>query len=103
MRGNKGDQKKIDHYEESNALLGDLILNYRTVISFGEQNVDQIMQQYEDLLNQPMKKKIKLAHLTGVAFGYSVAMRFIMIGSLFYIGSKLIIEYGLEAKGVYAA
>ena len=42
-RRGKDDIKKIDHYEESNALLGDLILNYRTIISFGEDNVDKIM------------------------------------------------------------
>jgi len=39
----KDDIKKIDHYEESNALLDNLILNYRTIISFGEDNVDKIM------------------------------------------------------------
>jgi hypothetical protein len=61
------------------------------------------MQKYEDLLSQPMKVKIKMAHLTGIAFGYSLAMRFIMIASLFWIGAKLIIDYELEVKGVYAA
>ena len=28
-----------DSYEKSNALLSDLILNYRTVISFGQTNI----------------------------------------------------------------
>jgi ATP-binding cassette subfamily B (MDR/TAP) protein 1 len=32
--------KKEDPYEASNALLSDLILNYRTVISFGKENVE---------------------------------------------------------------
>jgi hypothetical protein len=27
--------KKLDPYEESNALLSDVIMNYRTIISFG--------------------------------------------------------------------
>lgn len=34
---NKNDPnfKELDPYEESNALLSDVILNYRTIISFG--------------------------------------------------------------------
>lgn len=30
-----GNDGKIDYYNESNALLSDMILNYRTIISFG--------------------------------------------------------------------
>ena len=33
-RDNAGD-KEVDEYEKSNALLSDMILNYRTVISLG--------------------------------------------------------------------
>ena len=31
---------EIDDYEKSNALLSDMVLNYRTVISLGQENVD---------------------------------------------------------------
>ena len=33
-------EKKTDHYADSNALLSDIVLNYRTIISFGEENID---------------------------------------------------------------
>lgn len=43
-------KRLADAYEQSNALLSDVILNYRTVISFGGANIDSIMAKYENLL-----------------------------------------------------
>jgi ABC-type multidrug transport system fused ATPase/permease subunit len=40
---------------QANALLNDVILNYRTVISFGEKNVQFILEKYDDLLIEPHK------------------------------------------------
>ena len=37
------EKTKDDPYKKSNALLSDIIMNYRTVISFGEKNVDYLM------------------------------------------------------------
>ena len=50
--GNKGGRMKqhgdsIDNYEKSNALLSDLIINYRTIISLGQKNVDKIHTVFE--------------------------------------------------------
>jgi ABC-type multidrug transport system fused ATPase/permease subunit len=42
-----------DPYLKSNALLSDVILNYRTVISFGEKNVNSVISKYESLLVEP--------------------------------------------------
>lgn len=74
--GNKGGKaagstKEADAYEKSNALLTDVILNYKTVISFGDKNVKQIIQKFEDLLVEPSEKRIKNAHIAGLFFGYS--------------------------------
>ncbi len=44
---------KVDYYRESNALLSDVIMNYRTVISFGPKNVDYLIKKYSDLLKVP--------------------------------------------------
>ena len=46
--------KQEDPYDESNALLSDVITNYRTVISFGNDNVNEIMKKYENLLVGPL-------------------------------------------------
>mmetsp|Transcript_18841 Transcript_18841/g.32183 ORF Transcript_18841/g.32183 Transcript_18841/m.32183 type:complete len:562 (-) Transcript_18841:652-2337(-) len=100
-RNNDGNAKKKDPYQESNALLSDLILNYRTVISFGQENVNQIMDKYENLLEGPAKMRVRNAHIAGVAFGYSVCVRFIYIGIIFYIGSEFIKIYNLNSQDVY--
>jgi hypothetical protein len=42
--------KKDDFYKESNALLSDVIMNYRTIISFGEKNTDFLVGKYDKLL-----------------------------------------------------
>ena len=38
-----------DEYEKSNALLTDVVINYRTVISLGQKNVDHMNNQFESL------------------------------------------------------
>lgn len=48
-----GQAKSDDAYQESNALLSDIIMNYRTVISLGEKNVDFILAKYHRLLEGP--------------------------------------------------
>jgi ABC-type multidrug transport system fused ATPase/permease subunit len=79
----------------------DLILNYRTVIAFGDQNINRIMHNYEQLLTGTAKKRIRNAHLAGLAFGYSVCIRFIYIGVIFYIGATFIKKFELNSQDVY--
>lgn len=45
--------KTDDAYQQSNALLSDIIMNYRTIISLGEKNVDFILCKYYNLLEGP--------------------------------------------------
>ena len=45
--------------------------------------------------------RIKNAHITGLAFGYSLCVRFIYIGVVFYVGSEFIISYNLPPQDVF--
>jgi hypothetical protein len=54
------------------------------------------MDNYEDLLDGPANLRIRNAHIAGIAFGYSVCIRFIYIGVIFWIGSEFIKNYNLE-------
>lgn len=76
-------------------------MNYRTIISFGQGNVDKIMDKYEGLLEGPANKRIRNAHIAGVAFGYSLCIRLIYIGIVFFIGSKFIVTYELDPQDVF--
>ena len=58
-------------YMQANALLSDIIMNYRTVISFGQKNVDFILERYGELLIVPQQAGIKRSHVSGIFFGYS--------------------------------
>lgn len=69
-------------------------MNYRTVISFGEKNVDYLLSQFDKLLDEPNKKGIKNAHLSGFFFGYSQCIRFIFVGVAFYIAAIFVNNYG---------
>ena len=47
------DKMANDPYKQSNALLSDIIMNYRTVIGFGEKNVEYLLTKFDKLLEAP--------------------------------------------------
>ena len=84
-------QKNNDEsYKAANALLSDIILNYKTIIGFGQKNVDMILERYAELLIIPRQAGIKRAHISGLFFGYSQAIRFVFIGIVFYMAAVFI-------------
>ena len=46
----QSDQTVDDPYKKSNALLSDILMNYRTVIGFGEKNVNYLLKNFDVLL-----------------------------------------------------
>ena len=46
-------------------------MNYRTVISFGDKNVQFILKKYAELLEVTHKSNVKTSHVAGLFFGYS--------------------------------
>ena len=81
----------------------DVIFNYRTVVSFGQRNVDRILDRYDDMLQEPSSQRMCNAHIAGAAFGYSLCIRFVYIGVVFYVGSIFIREMTLNSQNVYLA
>lgn len=68
-------------------------MNYRTIISFGEKNIDFLMNKYNSLLEEPLWVGVRNAHLSGVLFGYSQFIRFAFTAFIFYIASIFIKKY----------
>jgi ATP-binding cassette subfamily B (MDR/TAP) protein 1 len=92
-------QGKVDDaYAESNALLSDIIMNYRTVISLGEKNVEFMLEKYYGLLEGPNLQGIKKAHISGILYGYSQSVRFIFVALSFYF-AILILENSENPDG----
>ena len=65
-------------------------MNYRTVIGFGEKNVDFLLTNFDKLLEVPNRRGIQNAHIGGFLFGYSQFIRFAFVGFVFYIASLFI-------------
>jgi len=103
MTGKVGasDSGAIDYYKQSNALLADLIMNYRTVISFGPKNITFLMEKYASLLVIPNKQGIKMAHMAGIGFGYSFFVRFLFLGVIFYIAILMIRRFNLPLEDTF--
>lgn len=90
-----------DPYKVSNALLSDILMNYRTVIGFGEKNVDYLLEKFDKLLEQPNLDGIKTAHIGGFFFGYSQCIRFLFIGIVFYIAAVFVNKQGDDPQNTY--
>ena len=56
-RKDKFENQLVDDYEKANALLFDVILNYKTVITFGQKNIDKITERFELLLESSSSLK----------------------------------------------
>ena len=92
-------QGKVDDaYTHSNALLSDIIMNHRTIISLGEKNVNFILFKYNLLLDEPNKQGIKRAHFSGLLFGYSQSIRFVFVALSFYFASLIIEKFNMDKQ-----
>eukprot|EP00351_Strombidinopsis_sp_SopsisLIS2011_P005715 CAMPEP_0116874016 /NCGR_PEP_ID=MMETSP0463-20121206/5391_1 /TAXON_ID=181622 /ORGANISM="Strombidinopsis sp, Strain SopsisLIS2011" /LENGTH=329 /DNA_ID=CAMNT_0004517065 /DNA_START=2629 /DNA_END=3618 /DNA_ORIENTATION=+ len=90
-----------DYFKQANALLSDIVLNYRTVVSFGQKNVDFLVDRYAKHLMASHKSELKKAHVTGLFFGYSQAIRFAFIAFVFYVAAYITKEKGLDSERVF--
>lgn len=92
---------KEDPYKKSNALLSDILMNYRTVIGFGSKNVDFLLQKFDALLDAPSRHGIKNAHISGIYFGYSQCIRFIFVGIIFLVSAEIVYYYTDDQSNIY--
>ena len=70
-------------------MLSDVIMNYRTVISFGQKNVDQINSKYESLLVEPQKRKMNTYRKAGLASGWAYSGRTAYVALSFLLGNYI--------------
>lgn len=78
-----------------------MLINYRTVISFGDKNVEYVMTRFDNLLEEPNRLGVRNAHLSGFWFGYSQCIRFFFIAFVFYIASIFIRDYDDEQEETF--
>jgi ABC-type multidrug transport system fused ATPase/permease subunit len=74
--------------KESNLLCGDAITNFKTVQSFG--NEELIVKKYKEMM-LPVFALSKRAHLkTGFAFGLSQFSQYLVFAAMFWFGGLII-------------
>lgn len=57
-------------------------MNYRTVASFG--NDEQIIEDYDRLLEGPLNIAVKKCHAIGLVFGFTQFVKMAVFAALFY-------------------
>lgn len=92
------DKSVEDAYKEANALLSDIIMNYRTIIGFGHKNIELLMAKYDKLLEYPKKQGLRDAHISGLWSGYSILIRFFYVAYVFFISAVLIYKKNLNPE-----
>lgn len=71
------------------------------MISFGDKNLQFLLNRYRDLLIVPHKAGIKRAHISGLFFGYSQSIRFVFIAFVFYVAAVFVDRYNLNSQRVF--
>lgn len=84
--------------------MSDVVINYRTVISLGQKNVDAVNKKYEDLLVGPMEDVLKKSNTAGLYFGLGASGRIIYISICFIIGILVLIyKWGIDSTNVFSS
>lgn len=76
-------------------------MNYRTVISFGPKNISKLIDNYNKMLEEPKKSAVRFAYIAGVFFGYGYFIRFAFMGGVFYIGTLIVVETGINISDAF--
>ncbi|KAL8142669.1 hypothetical protein V2J09_015701 [Rumex salicifolius] len=86
MDGFSADAKK--KYEDASQVANDAVGSIRTVASFCAEN--RVIELYESKCEGPMKAGIRLGFISGLGFGVSNALLFLVYALSFYVGAQLV-------------
>ncbi|KAF7146796.1 hypothetical protein RHSIM_Rhsim04G0106400 [Rhododendron simsii] len=86
MQGFSADAKMM--YEEASKVANDAVGSIRTVASFCAE--EKVMQLYKKKCEGPMKTGKRQGVVSGIGFGMSIALLFLVYATSFYAGAKLV-------------
>ncbi|KAL9257085.1 ABC transporter B family member 11-like protein [Drosera capensis] len=75
-------------YEEASQVATDAVGGIRTVASFCAE--EKVMQLYEQKCEGPMNAGVKQGMVSGIGFGFSFAMLYLIYAAVFYAGAQLV-------------
>ncbi|KAM7521367.1 hypothetical protein LguiA_011269 [Lonicera macranthoides] len=86
MKGFSADAKMM--YEEASQVANDAVGSIRTVASFCAE--EKVMELYRKKCDGPMKTGIRQGLISGIGFGVSFALLFLVYATSFYAGARLV-------------
>lgn len=92
-----------DGDKEADLLCGDSIVNYKTVQSFGHEEL--IFEMYERILLPTLEKQRRTSVKTAVALGMNMVLMYAVLAGYFWIGAEIIVYYkgAVLPKDVFSA
>jgi ATP-binding cassette subfamily B (MDR/TAP) protein 1 len=75
-------------YKDSSSLITEAMVNIRTVMSFGYENV--VLNKYSNMLEKPFQLGVKKGNISGVLYGISQMVMFIIFALIFFLGTVFI-------------
>ena len=75
-------------YEEASQVANDAVGSIRTVASFCAE--DKVMELYRSKCEGPRKAGIRQGLITGIGFGTSFGLLFLVYATSFYAGARLV-------------
>lgn len=86
-------------YEEASQVANDAVGSIRTIASYcGE---EKVMGLYKKKCEGPMKNGIKQGLISGVGFGLSFALLFLVYATSFYAGARLVADGKITFTDVF--
>ncbi|XP_042053539.1 ABC transporter B family member 21-like isoform X1 [Salvia splendens] len=97
MKGFSADAKAM--YEEASQVANDAVGSIRTVASFCAE--EKVMEMYRKKCEGPMSSGIKQGLISGVGFGISFALLFLVYATSFYAGARLVEDGKITFSDVF--
>ncbi|KAH6787539.1 P-glycoprotein 11 [Perilla frutescens var. hirtella] len=97
LKGFSSDAKAM--YEEASQVANDAVGSIRTVASFCAE--EKVMEMYRNKCEGPMKNGIRQGMVSGVGFGLSYALLFLVYATSFYAGARLVQDGKITFSDVF--
>eukprot|EP01022_Parablepharisma_sp_SALTPOND_P004760 TRINITY_DN120914_c2_g1_i1.p1 TRINITY_DN120914_c2_g1~~TRINITY_DN120914_c2_g1_i1.p1 ORF type:complete len:1441 (+),score=125.37 TRINITY_DN120914_c2_g1_i1:280-4602(+) len=92
-------QEKEELYKKSMEILSEAVRNFRTVASFS--NERRTSEMYKTSLVKPLKQGQKAAIVSGVLFGVSQLLPFLIYSQLFYLAALFLVKYNDNPRDTF--
>lgn len=92
-------RKRKELYKKSMEILSESVRNFRTVLSFS--NEERAISMYKVSLLEPLKEGQKMAVFSGLLFGVSQLLPLLVYALLFYLAALFLVKYEDDPRDTF--